>query len=354
MIIESTFSAFLNHRLLRNFSNHVCFLSRQSDTRLQEGEFKHSEENPAPEAAPTPRKSYSFRLLSCRSDLNVGTIHSQPNSKQESTQVAREPENNEQITTLERAIALISKSDDLKKCESAVRVIAKAWLDSCGDSTIEIALFSSSLIEGLLEVAFTSKDEQVLELAISTLAELVSKNEANRQVVLNADPQLEVFLRLFRSKKLFLKAAAVLYLIKPKAKQMLSLDWIPLVLRVLDCGDQIQTLFNVKCSPKAAAFYFLDQLLMGFNVDRNVENAKQTVALGGLDLLMKRFEMGNARERRSCGSLLAACIRAEGRCRHYLADNIKKESIVQLLMGNQLKSSGSALTLLSELVCLNR
>ncbi|KAJ8493305.1 hypothetical protein OPV22_015026 [Ensete ventricosum] len=264
-----------------------------------------------------------------------------------------QPGSNVQSSSLSRAIDLISQSDNLKECEAAVHVIAKAWHCTQGGTALVTALSTSSVIEGLLEVNFTSKDDEVLELSILILAELVARNDVNRQVVLHADPQLEIFLRLLRNHNLFLKAAVVLYLLKPKAKQMLSLDWIPLVLRVLDFGDETQTLFTVQCHPKSAAFYLLEQLLMGFDVDRNVENSKQLVALGGLDLLIRRLEAGDAQECRNCASLLARCIRADGSCREYLAMNIKKTPIIQLL-GNQQKSHGSAISLLSELLCLSR
>ncbi|XP_073004624.1 putative E3 ubiquitin-protein ligase LIN-1 [Typha latifolia] len=325
-----------------------------SNRVLQERKSGYAEEHQIPEVAPAPRRSYSFRLFSCRSDSSRDLIHHPEIPKKDPIPVSREPDGHAPVITLERAIALISNSESLSECELAVHVVAKAWLNSHGDSVLETTLSSSSVIEGLLEVTFTSKDEEVLELAISVLAELVARKEVNRQVVLNADPQLEIFLRLLRNSNLFLKAAVVLYLLKPKAKQMLSLDWIPVILRVLDCGDQMQTLFTVQCRPKVAAFYFLNQLLMGFDVDRNVENAKQMVSLGGLDILIRRLEMGDARERKSSVSLLTTCIQADGSCRHFLATNIKKEAVVQLLLGNQLKSSGAALTLLSELVCLNR
>lgn len=328
--------------------------SVHSDVGVRQRQSNSVQECWMPEVTAMPRRSYSFRIFSCSSDPNRGAICHTQISKNASAAIAREPNSNVPSTSLGRAISLISYSDSLGECEAAIRLVAKAWLDSHGDSHVKIALSTTSVIEGLLEVVFASKDDETLELAISILAELVAQNEMNGQVVLNADPQLEIFLRLLRSKTLFLKAAILLYLLKPKAKQMLSLDWIPLALHVLDYGDQMQTLFTVQCSPKSAALYFLDQLLMGFNVDRNVENAKQMVALGGLDLLIRRLEMGDAHEKTTCASLLVTCIRADGSCRHYLAANVKKESIIQMLLGNQLRSNGIALSFLCELVCLNR
>uniref|UniRef100_A0A0E0G1W5 Uncharacterized protein n=1 Tax=Oryza nivara TaxID=4536 RepID=A0A0E0G1W5_ORYNI len=265
--------------------------------------------------------------------------------KKEAVSVEKDLECSELTMNLERAVSM---------CEYAVQEVARACSNLREDPNLGTWLSCPSFIQGLLEVTFTSKDDLVLECAILIIGELILSNEVNRQIVLNADPQLEVFLRLLRSKELFLKAAIVLYLMKPKAKQMLSLDWIPLVLHILECGDEVQFLSSVKCAPKVAALYFLDQLLMGFDVDRNVENAKQMIALGGLDLLMNRIDGSDSRESKKCISLLTSCIQADGSCRHYLVDNLKKEPIVQLLVGNQKKASSAALNLLSELVCLNR
>ncbi|XP_039049329.1 putative E3 ubiquitin-protein ligase LIN-2 isoform X2 [Hibiscus syriacus] len=193
-----------------------------------------------------------------------------------------------------------------------------------------------------------------LELAISILAEICIWNEVNRQIILNSDPQLEIFLRLLRNSSLFLKAAVLLYLLKPKAKQMISTEWVPLVLRVLEFGEQLQTLFTVRCSPQVAAFYFLDQLLTDFNEDRSLENASQVVSLGGLSLLIRNVEIGDVPERHKAAMIISCCIRADGSCRNYLADKLNKASLIELIVGNRKDSNGSVIALLTELLCLNR
>ncbi|KAL5207062.1 hypothetical protein ABZP36_031497 [Zizania latifolia] len=325
-----------------------------SNMGLQEKHSVIRKEGNITEAAPAPRKSYSLRLFSCRGDLSRNVISHPKVPKKEAASVEKELESSELTMTLERAVSVVSSSDSLRQCEYAVQEVARACSCLREDPNLGSWLSCPSFIQGLLEVTFTSRDEVVLECAVLIVGELVLSSEVNRQIVLNADPQLEVFLRLLRSKELSLKAAVVLYLMKPRAKQMLSPDWIPLVLHILECGDEVQFLSSVKCAPKVAALYFLDQLLMGFDVDRNVENAKQMIALGGLDLLMNRIDGGYPSESKKCISLLTSCIQADGSCRHYLVDNLKKEPIVQLLVGNHQKASAAALNLMSELVCLNR
>lgn len=256
---------------------------------------------------------------------------------------------------LSKAITTICSSDSLSDCEIAMHVMTKAWLDSHGDSTVETALSKAPVIEGMLEVLFGSNNDEILELAISILAEFVTRKETNGQIILNSDPQLEIFMKLLRSSSLFLKSAALLFLVKPKAKQMISIEWVPLVLRVLEFGDQLQTLFTVRCSPQEAAYYFLDQLFTGFDEDKNWENAKQVITLGGLSLLLKRIEIGDTCEKSKAAAIICCCIRADGSCRHYLANNLHKESVISLLvLEKNTDYHKHAFALLTELLCLNR
>ncbi|KAM2607043.1 hypothetical protein TB2_035653 [Malus domestica] len=254
-----------------------------------------------------------------------------------------------------RAISTICSSDNPNDCETAIRVITKAWLDSHGDPVIEAELSKPPVIQGMLEVLFASSNEEILELVISVLAELAVRNEMIRQIILNSDPQLEIFMRLLRSNGLFLKAAILLYLLKPKAKQMISVEWAALFLRVLEFGDQLQMLFTVHCSPQVAALYLLDQLLTGFDEDRNLENAGEVISLGGLSLLVAQIERGETYERNNIASIMVCCVRADGRCRNYLADFLNKASLLELVvLGNGKNSTGSAFTLFIEMLCLSR
>ena len=291
-----------------------------------------------------PQRSDYFQCLSCRFIPEESFKNSNYRSKN--------------VSTLSRdfvgAITTICSSDVLSECEFAIRVVTKAWLNSPGDPLVEEALTQPNVVEAMLEVLFSSTEDEILELIISILAELIGKNDAIRQIILNSDPQLEIFVRLLKSTSLFLKAAVLLYLSKPKAKQMLSSEWVPLILRVLEFGDKLQTLFTVQCSPQVAAFYVLDQILTGFDEDKNLENARQVLSLGGLTLLMRRIE-GEAHERNNAAMIISCCIRAEGTCRSFLADNINKTSLLELIViESKQNSSGYALSVLAELLYLDR
>lgn len=301
---------------------------------------------------PDSQKSDYFRFLGCRTEPAECLTQRSYVSNNEKIKV--EIDNVRfQFSDMDRAIATVCSSGSLSECETAIRAVSKAWLDAHEGAQLEATLSRASVIQGILEVLYVSNDDEVLELAVSILAEIAAKSEANRQCILTSDPQLVVSMRLLRSSSLFLKAAVLLYLVKPKAKQMVSMEWVPLVLRVLEFGDQLQTLFSVRCSPHEAAYYFLDQLVTGFDEDKNLENARQIISLGGLGLLVRRLDVGDASEKGRAASVLRHCIRADGSCRHYLVKNLKKDAILALLvLENQANSH--ALALLSELLCISR
>ncbi|EXB51898.1 hypothetical protein L484_006243 [Morus notabilis] len=302
------------------------------------------------------QKSENFRLFTCQqtAPLQLECLTS-GNHLSKNSSVRKKEETRNVSSNLSRAIASVCSSDSLSECEVAIRTITRAWLDSRGDPIIEDALSKAPVIEGMLEVLFASEDDEILELVISILAELVSRSDLNRLIVLNFDPQLDIFMRHLRSTSLFLKAAVLLYLSRPKAKQMVSVEWVPLVLRVTEFGDQLQTLFTVQCSPLVAAFYLLDQILTGFDEDRNLDNARQVVSLGGLSMLTDKIKIGDTTERINAAMFISCCIRADGSCRNYLAENLSIDSLIELvLLEYHRNPCGSAFDLLIELICLSR
>lgn len=316
------------------------------------GSSRQNYRNTKSELWPQTHKSDSSWFFTCKSKPAQCLVHG---SRMGINDLVMTGKTHVPPSDLRGAITTICSSESLTDCEIAIRVITKTWLDSHEDPSIEKTLSNTQVMEGMLQVLFISNDDEVLELTISMLAEFAMKNDENRHIILDSDPQLVIFMRLLSSSSLFLKAAILLYLLKPKAKQMTSIEWVPLVLRVLEFGDQLQTLLAVQCSPQEAAYYLLNQLVTGFGEDKNFENARQVVSIGGLSALVKRMESGHVSEKTKAASLIICCIRADGSCRHYLAANLNKGPILELLaLGKERNSQLLAFALLVELLCLNR
>jgi len=103
-----------------------------------------------------------------------------------------------------------------------------------------------------------------------------------------------------------------------------------------------------------SALFIIEQLFTTFGIEEQMENARYLISLGGLQFLIRRLELGNLEEKTRICALLLCCIRANGFCRSYLAANIGKSCILELLHCKQVSARKNAISLLIELICLNR
>jgi len=107
-------------------------------------------------------------------------------------------------------------------------------------------------------------------------------------------------------------------------------------------------------SKDESALFIIEQLLTSFGIEEQMVNARYLISLGGLQFLIRRLELGNLEEKTRVAALLLCCIKANGFCRNYLAANIGKSCILELLHCKQVSARKNAVSLLIELVCLNR
>ncbi|THG16590.1 putative E3 ubiquitin-protein ligase LIN [Camellia sinensis] len=108
-----------------------------------------------------------------------------------------------------------------------------------------------------------------------------------------------------------------------------------------------------KLEAERAAF-ILQHLLTSFSKEERITNAKLLMSLGGLQFLVRRFDSGNLTEKTTVAALFSSCIEADNGCRNYIARNIKKPCLLELIHSNQVKSRENAVLLLTELICLDR
>jgi len=89
------------------------------------------------------------------------------------------------------------------------------------------------------------------------------------------------------------------------------------------------------------------------DMPEKLEKARQLMAIGGIDFLLHKFQEGGDEQQRVAEHLLF-CIRAEGSCRNYVAIKIDGSSVLRLLHNKVLSARGTAVCLLTELICLRR
>ncbi|KAK4419495.1 putative E3 ubiquitin-protein ligase LIN [Sesamum alatum] len=98
----------------------------------------------------------------------------------------------------------------------------------------------------------------------------------------------------------------------------------------------------------------LEQLSTIFSKDERIMNARRIISFGGLQFLLRRFHCGSAEERTFILPLLSCCVEADSGCRNDVARNLNGSILLQLLHSEHLKLRTDAVSLLAELICLNR
>ncbi|XP_063935365.1 putative E3 ubiquitin-protein ligase LIN isoform X1 [Daucus carota subsp. sativus] len=122
---------------------------------------------------------------------------------------------------------------------------------------------------------------------------------------------------------------------------------------VLGFASQLAVNIEDKFKDEAAVSIF-EHLLSFSSRDERIKNARLLISLGGLEFLIRRFGSGNLEEKTIIAALLSHCIEADSGCRNHIARNIEKTCFVELLHCKQAKSIANAVSLLIELLFLNR
>ncbi|XP_031122502.1 uncharacterized protein LOC116025420, partial [Ipomoea triloba] len=102
------------------------------------------------------------------------------------------------------------------------------------------------------------------------------------------------------------------------------------------------------------AVSILEKILIVSSIDERMKKVKQLICLGGLQFLIHRFNFGNLNEKKCVSALLSSCIEADSNCRNLVARNIEKTCLLELLCSEHLESVQNAISLMTELICLNR
>ncbi|KAH9315850.1 hypothetical protein KI387_024477, partial [Taxus chinensis] len=255
------------------------------------------------------------------------------------------------LSNLKQAQAILCTSNNLIECEEAALTIARVWLDSSSNPIVEASLSKAAIIDELMEVLATSDNEEVLQKIVCILAELAVKNDLNRKIILRADSDLEIIMRIIKS-NIFPHAVILLHLLKPPPSKLVLLDLIPLLLAVIENTSDLESLRLSQCTPQEAAILLLEQLLAVSDNTKNRENVKQIISLGGIPFLLRRLELGSVQGKISATSVLCRCMQVDGNSRHILVRDVKKASVLELL--HQGMSRTGAIAFLTELLCLDR
>ncbi|KAJ8762191.1 hypothetical protein K2173_007346 [Erythroxylum novogranatense] len=254
------------------------------------------------------------------------------------------------VSELKPQISLLSTSENLLECETAVLEIAKLWKESKGDPRVHSYLSKTATVNGFVEILSASVNRDVVRTAICILSELVFTDENIGDIMTSIDYDFNCLAALLKNG--LAEAAVLIYLLRPGFSQLSDHCFIPsLVQRIQSKSEDLDDL-QLIMEPKDAAILMLEHLLTGGDEKSRSVNAFNVIMLNAVPALVNCF--GTVEEKKSIITILLCCLRADKSCRSLIASRIAISPVLDLFHSGTDNVRGTCIEFLSELVQLDR
>ncbi|KAL7591164.1 hypothetical protein Lser_V15G32972 [Lactuca serriola] len=254
------------------------------------------------------------------------------------------------LNELRHAITNLCTSEVLKEAETAVLKIERFWQETNMELEIQKMLSQPPVINGFVEILFSSIDTRVLIATVFLLSELGSRDGNVIATLTRVDSDVECVVSLF--KKGLFEAIVLIYLLKPSIPGLLQMELVDSLLSVVSKKED--EFFKMCVKPKAAAVMLLGWIV-GSGDDVAVFGVVKRVISGkAIECIVESLESEWIEERIMAIRILLRCMQEDGKCRNVIADKAELapvlESFVEAIDGERFE----IVQFLSELVKLNR
>ncbi|KAL8209350.1 hypothetical protein R6Q57_006082 [Mikania cordata] len=302
-----------------------------------------------------PKTNYILKhLITSWKELNPS------NSNQENEQLDIPPltstsSDDGTVNELRVAITKLCTSEVLKEAETAVLTIERFWQDlieSVLGPEVEIQnmLSQPPVINGFMEILFSSVNTRVLISTVFLLSELGSRNEDVILTLTRVDTDVECVIALFQ-KGLF-EAVVLIYLLKPSIPVLVQLELVESLLKVVNSNENE---FHKMCvKPNTAAVLLLGQIVSSGDDGAIFEVIRRVISGKVIECIISSLESEWTEERITVVRILLRCMQEDGKCRNIIADKAELAPVLEILVVSNDEDRFEIVQFLSELVKLNR
>ncbi|XP_076913607.1 putative E3 ubiquitin-protein ligase LIN, partial [Bidens hawaiensis] len=305
-----------------------------------------------------PKTNYILKhLIASWQELNP------TNSNQENEQLdiasltltSPDDETDGTVKELKVAITKLCTSEVLKEAETAVFTIERFWqdLNESGpglEFEIQDMLSQPPVINGFMEILFSSINTRVLISTVYLLCELGSRNENVMSTLMRVESDVECVIALFQ-KGLF-EAIVLIYLLKPSISTLAQVELVDSLLSVVSKNEN--EFFKMCVKPKTAAVLLLGQIVSSGDDGAVFEVVRRVISGKVIECIISSLESEWIEERIMVVRLLLKCIQEDGKCRNVIADKAELAPVLEILVGTNDQDRFEIVQFLSELVKLNR
>lgn len=252
---------------------------------------------------------------------------------------------------LRLAISNLCTSDALEESEKAVPRIEQFWKEASSVvPEIQALLSKPAVINGFVEILFNSIDTRILRATVFLLSELASRESTVIQTLTRVESDIECVVALF--KKGLIEAVVLIYLLGPSHEQLLEMDMVEALLKVVK--KQEEDMVGMCVKPRTVAVVLLGQIMRGIDEESVSKATRAVISEQAIESIVACLEAESVQERIAAVGVLLRCLEEEGSCRRAIAEKVEVTPVLESFVGANDGERFEIVAFLSELVKQNK
>ncbi|KAA3456214.1 WD40 domain-containing protein [Gossypium australe] len=261
----------------------------------------------------------------------------------------------ELMEIIQNAVSKLCFSDGLEKSgKDYVVEITSIYRMLNNKHGLKYTMLKDVILEQLLIAVSTSKEEMVIRASVTVLTTIVSTNISVVEDIKKKGLRLTDLARALKCN--VYEAATLIYLIKPSAAEIKSLELLPTLVEVICTSNSSRCKPSklVTVTPPAASLMIIEVLVTAFD---NATNNMHLAAINSPRVLSGLLDVAKSHsleEHISLATILVKCMQFDGQCRKYISQAIAMAPFIHLLQSNEKRAMFVALEFFHEVLRIPR
>ncbi|KAK8709841.1 hypothetical protein V6N13_060842 [Hibiscus sabdariffa] len=353
VINEANISKYFPERLFRTISDLNLSMLEIGDTKINtmqveeaRSRFELEKVQLFEHIAPTYRRSKSLIHMKQERTAAREKVDSRRRGKDSKSEL---------VEIIENAVSKLCFSDGLEKSGKDYAVeITSIYRMLNNKQGVKYTMLKDVILEQLLIAVSTSEEETVIRASVSVLTTIVSANISVIDDIKKKGLRLSDLARALKCN--VHEAATLIYLIKPSAAEIKTLELLPTLVDVICTSNssRCRPSKSLTLTPPAASLMMIKVLVTAFD---NATNNTHLAAINSPRVLSRFLDVArnhSLEEHISLATILVKCMQFDGQCRKYISQAIAVAPFIQLLQSNENRALFIALEFFHEVLRIPR
>lgn len=261
----------------------------------------------------------------------------------------------ELMEIIQNAVSKLCFSDGLEKSGKDYAVEITAIYRMLNNKHgVKYTILKDVILEQLLIAVSTSKEETVIRASVTVLTTIVSTNISVVDDIKKKGLRLTDLARALKHN--VHEAATLIYLIKPSAAEIKTLELLPTLVEVICTSNssRCRPSKSITVTPPAASLMIIEVLVTAFD---NATNNMHLAAINSPRVLSGLLDVAknhSLEEHISLATILVKCMQFDGQCRQHISQAIAMVPFIHLLQSNEKRAVFVALEFFHEVLRIPR